>query len=77
MLVTSRGFGVVPGANGVTLGYRTETQAVISKADDCRVVFFSAPADLVQDPLVRLLATQLREGELCVVTSSARPPSRQ
>lgn len=77
MVMASRGFGIVPGPDGVTLGYRAETRAVISNPEDCRVVFFAAPADLVRDPLARTLAAQLKEGELCVVTSSARPPSRR
>ncbi len=76
MLIASRGFGIVPGADGVTLGYRKDLQAFISDPDKCRVIFFSSPSDAVRDPMTLALAAALKEEELCVVTSGKRPPSR-
>lgn len=69
MLISSQGFGIVPGADGVTLGYRKDSQAFISDPDKCRVIFFSAPSDLARDPVTLALAATLKEGELCVITS--------
>lgn len=73
LLVTSRGFGLSPGLHGVTLGYRSETWAAVSDPDSCRVIFFSAPEPLVHDPVAQLLARELKEGELCLVTRGRSP----
>jgi hypothetical protein len=36
----STGLGLVPGRDGVTLGARTETVALVYAPDDCRIVLF-------------------------------------
>ena len=72
LLVTSRGLGLVPGNNGLTLGYRSETWALVSDPNQCRVIFFSSPEDLTRDPVARMLAARLKEGELCLLTTGER-----
>lgn len=36
-----KGFGLVPGQGGATLGYRSEQVALVHGANDCRVVLFN------------------------------------
>ncbi|KQM99309.1 hypothetical protein ASE85_11475 [Sphingobium sp. Leaf26] len=36
-----KGFGLVPGQGGATLGYRSEQVAIVRGAEDCRVVLFN------------------------------------
>jgi len=41
----SRGFGLVPGLNGVTIGFAREDTVIVFDPDDCRTVVFDAPSD--------------------------------
>jgi hypothetical protein len=40
VVLRTRGFGLVPSANGVTVGYRRETAAYFYEPTQCRVVLF-------------------------------------
>ena len=68
MVVTSRGFGLAPGANGLTLGYRNESWAAVSDPSDCRVIFFGASPSLVRDRQVQALAATHQGGDICIIS---------
>ena len=73
-LVSIRGFGLVPGMRGVTLGYRAETWAVVQDPNACRIVVFGGPPALTRDPLIQSLAKQMKDGELCLTTEAPGRP---
>lgn len=60
----SRGLGLVPGRNGVTLGYADETVVALGSADECRIVLFEPDAATVSE-LAAILAGVVPEGQIC------------
>lgn len=57
----SRGLGVVPGLNGVTLGYAREDAAAIYTGSECRIVIFELPDDLAANAFWQDFITQNRD----------------
>jgi hypothetical protein len=69
VVATARGFGLVPGLRGVTLGYRNEAWAVVADPADCRVIFFGASSQLIRDSQIRALAAQSKGGDICIISN--------
>jgi hypothetical protein len=65
----SRGLGLVPGRNGITLGYADETVVALGREDECRVVLFEPDAASVGE-LAAILAGVVPEGQICNVGGS-------
>jgi hypothetical protein len=62
----TRGLGVVPGRNGLTIGYASETAVALGADDDCRIVLFEPDAETVSQ-LASLLRGLVPEGQICNV----------
>ena len=73
MVLRTRGFGLVPSANGATLGYRQETSAYIRDPSRCQVVVF--PENAAQ--LTAFFVTLERQGttttNICSINSKETP----
>jgi hypothetical protein len=70
-VVAVNGFGLVPGRDGVTLGYRREITITIPSASDCRLVILADQN--LEAPLTRLLQSLAKEGgNPCVFTNRGR-----
>jgi hypothetical protein len=57
-----RGFGVVPGISGATLGFAQEDVVVAYHAEDCRIVLFEPPLGSVDR---QWLTTLLNNPNIC------------
>jgi hypothetical protein len=60
----SRGFGIVPGRNGLTLGFAGETAVSIASAEECRIVLFDPDPETVGE-LAALLQPVIPEQQVC------------
>lgn len=65
----ARGLGLVPGRNGVTLGYASESAVVMGAEDECRIVLFEPDPQTVSE-LASLLHGVVEDGQICSVGGS-------
>lgn len=62
----SSGFGLVPGVNGLTLGYGSELVGVVFSPEDCRLVILEANSEQIAE-IARILGPEEEQRSLCVV----------
>jgi hypothetical protein len=60
----SRGFGIVPGHNGVTVGFAGETAVAMADTDQCRVILFD-PDPATIGELAALLQPVISKQQVC------------
>jgi hypothetical protein len=61
----SRGIGLVPGLGGATLGYRSETAALLPATDDCRLILFE-PHQRDAEALRDILKPVITDKQICI-----------
>lgn len=60
----STGLGLVPGRNGLTLGYADESVVTLATENECRIVLFEPDSKKVAE-LAALLRGIVPEGQIC------------
>lgn len=73
IVVRSRGFGLVPSGNGLTLGYSSETTAYFYRLDQCRIVLFPRTPDEVSAFASSLRLAGTTPAEICDVSQKEQP----
>lgn len=61
---TARGFGLVPGRNGATLGFARETVVAVSDPEECRLILIE-PDEEEAGRIAELLGQAVEDGQIC------------
>ena len=73
LVIRSRGFGLVPTTQGLTVGYRAETAAYLFDPTQCRVVLFPESKAEVASFLATLEQQGTSTANICDISPKEKP----